>query len=77
MSTTYTRRQVVIVGSPMGSRLDRGVIVGAHPHKPGFVDWYVVQFDGASCMSVHATNMQPVNDRPFKGPLPTYRSTQS
>lgn len=57
----------------MGDRVDRAVIIGAHPAEPRFVGWYVVRFDDGSRLSVHASNMQPSGERPFRGPLRTYR----
>lgn len=70
---TFTRRQIVEVRSAMGGRVDRAAVIGGHARRPG---WYVVRFDDGGCMSVHASNMQAAGDRPFKGALPTYRSTQ-
>lgn len=70
---TFARRQVVEVTT--GRKVERAVIIGAHPQEPRFRDWYVVQFDDA-CLSVHASNMRAANLPAFKGALRTYRQTQ-
>lgn len=67
---TFARRQVVEVKT--GPRVERAVIIGAHPAEPGFIGWYAVQFDDAR-LSVHASNMRASGERPFKGALRAHR----
>lgn len=80
----FARRQRVHVSRLVGPRFEKdwsekATIVGRHPPgamAPADDHWYVIRYEDGGMLSSHASNLMASNEPPFKGKLPTYRSTQ-